>query len=54
MTDPQRKEFEALTRPVIEWINNNFHPHIMVVIDTTHAELLEGLGAYMTYDYIRD
>lgn len=52
--DTKRQEFEALTRPVIEWLNRNYHPHVTVVIDTTSAELLEGSIAYTTNDYLRD
>lgn len=54
MTEQQRKEFEAVTRPVIEWLNANIHPHVTVVISPTSAELSEGTIAYTTYDYLRD
>jgi len=54
MTEQQRTEFEAITRPVIEWLNKNCHPHVTVVVTTTHAELLEGLCAFTTTDYVRD
>ena len=54
MTEKQRQEFEAVTRPVIEWLNNNCHPHVTVVIDTTHVELSEGVCAFTTHDYLRD
>ena len=54
MTEEQRKEFEALTRPVIEWLNANCHPHATVVIEPTSAVLSEGTIAYTTHDYLRD
>lgn len=41
MTDQQRQEFEAVTRPVIEWLNANCHPHVTVVIEPTGAMLSE-------------
>ena len=41
LTEQQRKEFEAVTRPVIEWLNNNCHPHVSAVIEPTRAELLK-------------
>lgn len=47
-------EFEAITRPVIEFINQNYHPHVTVVIDPTSAVLSEGSIAYTTNDYLRD
>ena len=54
MTEQQRQEFEAVTRPVIEWLNANCHPHVTVVIEPTRAELSEGTIAYTTNDYLRD
>lgn len=53
-TEEQRKEFEALARPMIKFLNDNFHPHAHVVIDTGRAELSEGLCAFTTEDYIKD
>ena len=46
--------FEALTRPIIKWMNANTHPHVTVVITPTSAELLEGMAAFTTDDYVRD
>jgi 2'-5' RNA ligase len=48
------KEFEEVTRPVIEWLNANYHPHVTVVIESTSAMLSEGAIAYTTSDYVRD
>jgi hypothetical protein len=53
LTEQQRMEFAALTRPVIEWLNKNCHPHVSVVIEPTSAELSEGVAAIHTNDYIR-
>lgn len=54
MTEQQLQEFEAITRPVIEWLNANCHPHVTVTIDPTRAVLSEGTFAYTTLDYLRD
>lgn len=54
MTEEQRAQFEALTRPVIEWLNANHHPHVTVVITPVSAELSEGITAFTTHDYVRD
>lgn len=54
LNDKQRAEFEVVTRPVIKWLNENCHPHVSVVIEPARAELLEGVCAYPTQDYIRD
>lgn len=54
MTAQQQQEFEAITRPVIEWLNNNCNPHVTVVIQPDSAVLSDGLIAYTTYDYVKD
>lgn len=54
LNEQQRREFEAVTRPVIKWLNKNCHPHVSVVIEPTSAELLESVCAVHTKDYIRD
>lgn len=54
MDDPKRQEFEAVTRPVIAWLNANCHPHVAVVIEPTSAVLYEGEVAYTTLEYLRD
>lgn len=51
----QQKEFEALTRPVIEWLNNNCHPHVSVIVTPTNAELVEGVcSTGEILDYLKD
>ena len=54
MEEKRIEEFEAITRPVIEWLNVNCHPHVAVEITTTTAVLYEGEIAYTTFDYVRD
>lgn len=52
LTEQQRTEFEAVTRPVIEWLNNNCHPHVAARIEPTSAELVEGV-TYYPYQRLR-
>lgn len=54
LTEQQREEFESITRPVIEWLNKNCHPHITVTIEPTRAELSEGVFSFPTNDYLTD
>lgn len=49
-----REEFEEITKPVIEWLCNNCHPHVAVVIDPTSAVLYEGEIGFTTHEYVRD
>lgn len=50
----QFKELEKLSRPLIEFLNNNFHPHTKIIIETDSAELVEGICAFKTTAYIKD
>ncbi len=52
---PQKlKELEELSRPLIKFINDNYHPHVKIIIDGTSSELVEGLMCCRTEDYIND
>ena len=50
----KREELEKVARPLIEWINNNGHPHVRAIVDSTNVELLEGVCSIIVEDYIRD
>lgn len=52
--EAQRKEFEEITKHVIKWLCENYHPHVAVVIDPTTAVLYEGKVGFTTHEYIRD
>lgn len=54
MTPQQIEEFEAVTRPVIAWMNANCHPHSTVVVEADKAALHEAVCGYTTDDYVRD
>lgn len=46
MTEEQKKEFEVLAMPLIDWLNDNMHPHAHIYIDTVSAEVSEGVLAF--------
>lgn len=50
----RQEEFEALSRRLIEWLNKNAHPHAMIIIDQTSAEIVEGVRSFCTEEYIQD
>ena len=54
MTTEEIAEFERLARPLIEWLNNNRHPHHTIVITPNSVELLEGVVSIPVHDYVRD
>lgn len=36
-------EFQELIRPVMKWLDENFHPHTKIIIDCNNAEVVEGV-----------
>ena len=54
LNEEQRKEFEKLSKQLIEWLNNNCHPHTSIVVTPTNAELLEGVCAIQTMEFVKD
>jgi len=54
LNEEQRKEFEQVVRPLIKWLNDNYHPHVTVVADCSSAELSEGVNSFVTEDYWKD
>lgn len=53
-TEEKRKEFEAVAKPLIKWINDNGHPHMSVIITPTSAELVEGSIGIHTTEFVKD
>lgn len=54
LSEQQQTEFEAATRPLVKWLNENCHPHVTAIIDPGRAELVEGVFSTPITDYIRD
>ena len=54
MTEQQHTELEALCLPLVKWLNDNMHPHAKIIIETTSYELVEGVTAKTTYEFVKD
>lgn len=54
LTKEQQREFEDAVRPVIQWLNNNCHPHNSIIITNLSAEIVCGEYMYRTEDYLLD
>jgi hypothetical protein len=55
VNEEQRKSFEAVARPLIQWLNDNVHPHHTVIVTPTSAELLAGeCSTGHILDYVKD
>lgn len=48
------KTFEEVVKPVIEWLAKTKHPHTSIVIDSVHAELMEGVESVVTDEFLPD
>jgi uncharacterized membrane protein affecting hemolysin expression len=50
----QEDNFEELAKPLIRYINKHHHPHARIIIATDNAEIVEGLKAFSTDEFILD
>lgn len=48
ITEQQHSQLEKVVRPVIEWLRKNCNPHTSIIVDTTNAELVEGIASVGT------
>lgn len=44
LTDTQRQEMHEAAKPLMAFLSANCHPHVTVILDSEHAELLEGVA----------
>jgi len=54
ITESKKEEFEALVKPLIKFMAQEMHPHHLLVIDSTKAELLEGSISIVTKEFLQD
>ena len=54
LTEKQRKEFEEAARPLIKWLNENCHSHVVAIVEPDRAQLTEGIYGVPVKDYIKD
>lgn len=36
-------EFQELIGPVMKWLDENFHPHTKIIVNSLNAEIVEGV-----------
>jgi ribosomal protein L30E len=51
LTQEQVSEFEKASKPMMEFLGKNFHPHVTVIIDNGRAEILESKASFVSEDY---
>jgi len=41
-------------KPLIEYLNNNYHPHCKIIVECDSVEVLEGVEVSVTKEFIKD
>lgn len=54
MNYPKYKAFCEAAEPLMKWLAENVHPHHQVIVDATHAELLEGQATHINEAFLKD
>jgi hypothetical protein len=54
IVEDNAKRLEELARPLIQWLNETYHPHVTVIVTPVGVELVEGICSVPVTDYIRD
>ncbi len=54
LTRKQRNEIRELAKPLIQWLNNNGHPHCELNVTNDSVEFLESCAREIIPDFIKD
>ena len=54
LTKEQVQAFEEAAKPLIKFLNDNFHPHVTVLVTPSDAEILEGCASIRCNEFIKD
>ena len=52
--EDKREQFEEACKPLVEFLNDNCHPHVTVVVTPSSAELSEGVCHVLIQEFIKD
>jgi hypothetical protein len=50
----QRESFDVAARPLIKWLCENCHPHVIAIVEPTRVELTEGVYFTLIKNYVKD
>lgn len=50
----QQEELKEAAKPLVKFLCDNFHPHVMVVVEPHNIELLEGVSSTPVEEFIKD
>lgn len=52
--DDGMSKLEVAARPLIQYLNENHHPHTKVIVDPTSAEVVEGTMCIQNNEFLKD
>ena len=47
-------EFKEVSKPLIKWLNDNFCPHVVAIVETNGAALYDGMMRVNNEEFIKD
>lgn len=54
MTPKEKNLLLEAAKPLIEYLNNNYHPHCKIIVECDSVEVVEGVEIYVTKEFIKD
>ena len=54
MTREQIESMIEAAEPLIKWLNEEGHPHMVCIVETTGCEVYEGLASHRTFKFAKD
>lgn len=54
LTPEQEKALLEAAKPLMKWLNENAHPHCTVQVDQVSVELVEGICAQTTHEFLKE
>lgn len=52
-TEDQRKAMLEAAKPLMQWMNENCHPHCSARVDKNTVELVEGIATGRTDEFLK-
>ena len=46
----KNEELKQIAQPLVDYIRKEYHPHVTVIVDSVHAEVLEGVAVAKFYE----
>lgn len=54
ITNGQRYDMLEAAKPLMEWLNENCHPHCTIIVDQSVVRLNEEIAADKTGEFLKD